>query len=294
MTENPSNRSALDFYEVLLLGPLTQIYSARKETELSEWMSFSNLLIDKFAIHSSSFFHLSKGIIEHRKSGKKKRMNGYDLFTVNTTFRALLETYVTFNNLFVEPKSEQETKFRFLIWKLDGLYQKKKYDIGNSDFKNASEILKKDDELIRETQEQIEHTDFFKNLNSDQSIKVYNPEHKSANWKFIIRNNLIKPKKIIDLIKHVCKQKGFVNLYKYTSIHSHSNFPAIAEFKDTRGKIISDTHTEPITNYATIMTCLLISDICAIDKNAKLKFETFPKELKEYINGITKTIKETE
>ncbi|SDS11533.1 hypothetical protein SAMN05216503_2021 [Polaribacter sp. KT25b] len=294
MNENPSNNSTLDFYEKLLLGPLMQLYSARKETELSDWMSFSNLLIDKFAIHSSSFFHLSKGIIEHRKSGEKKRINGYDLFTVNTTFRALLETYVTFHNLFVEPKSEQETELRFLIWKLDGLYQKRKYDIDKSDFEKAEEILKKDNELINNTQKQIEQSEFFKKLNSEQSIKIYNPNFKSANWKFLIKNDLIKPKKILELVKHVCKQKGFVNLYKYTSIHSHSNFPALAEFKDTRGKIISDKHTEPTTEYATIMTCLLMSDICIIDKNAKSKFETFPKAIKEYINGITKVIKESE
>jgi len=294
MTKNISNHSALDFYEALLLGPLKKIYSARKETKLSEWMSYSNLLIDKFAIHSSSFFHLSKGIIEHRKSGEKRRMNGYDLFTVNTTFRALLETYVTFHNLFVEPKSEQEAELRFLVWKLDGLYQKRKYDIDNSDFKNAEDILKKDNELINNTQKQIEKSEFFKNLNPNQSIKIYNPECKSANWRFLIKNDIIKPKKIIDLVEHVCKQKGFVNLYKYSSIHSHSNFPAIAEFKDTRGKILSDTHTEPITNYATIMTCLLISDICEIDKNAKSKFDTFPGGVKEYINGITKAIKKCE
>ena len=213
---------------------------------------------------------------------------------IKSTFRALLETYVTFHNLFVEPKSEQEAELRFLVWKLDGLYQKRKYDIDNSDFKNAEDILKKDNELINNTQKQIEKSEFFKNLNPNQSIKIYNPECKSANWRFLIKNDIIKPKKIIDLVEHVCKQKGFVNLYKYSSIHSHSNFPAIAEFKDTRGKILSDTHTEPITNYATIMTCLLISDICEIDKNAKSKFDTFPGGVKEYINGITKAIKKCE
>ncbi|REH48872.1 hypothetical protein C7448_105154 [Tenacibaculum gallaicum] len=294
MPKSPTNNSALDFYEALLLGPLTQLYSVRKETELSDWMNFSNLLIDKFAIHSSSFFHLSKGIIEHRKSGKKRRINGYDLFTVNITFRALLETYVTFHNLYVEPKSEQETKFRFLIWKLDGLYQKRKYNIYNSNFKNAKETLKRDNDLINEIQNQIEQTEFYRNLDSEQAIKVYNPEHKSANWKFILKNNLIKPKKIIELIEYVCKLKAFVNLYKYTSIHSHSSFPAIAEFNATRGKIISETHTEPITNYATIMTCLLISDICEIDKKVKSKFDTFPREIKEYINEVIKTIKTSE
>lgn len=294
MKENPSKYSTSDLYEVIVLGPLTEIYSARIKSELSEWMSYSNLLIDKFAIHSSSFFHLSKGIIEHKKSGDKVRMNGYDLFTVNTTLRAIIETYITFHNLFIEPKSEEENKFRFLLWKLDGLYAMRKYDIENNDFAEAERVLRNDEKQIEETQNLIEETNFFKSINPNQIFKIYKPDNRFSNWRFLIKNDQIKPQKIIDLIKHACPQRAFSNLYRYTSIHSHSNFPAIAEFKDKRGKVITEQNNNALINVALNLTCLLITDICSIDQNAKQKFYTFTPEIKAYINGIVSAIRQTE
>lgn len=293
MMEETLNHSALDLYDVTVRGIFTEVYSARKITSLPNWMEYSNLLLDKFAIHSMSFFHLSKGIVEHKKSGEQKKMYGYDLFTVNTTFRALLETYITFHNLFVEPETTDEAEFRFLMWKLDGLYQKRKYDIDNSDFHNAKEVLEKDNDLISQTQTKIEQTEYGSRLEINQLIKIYKPEIKMANWRFVIENDIIKPKKIIDLVKHVCKQQGFVNLYKYTSLHSHSNFPALVEFQDTRGKIATEQITDPTVKYATIMTFLLINDLCKIDKNAKSIFDSFEGEIKDYINGIVNAAKQS-
>lgn len=294
MTENTSNPNPLALYDVIIRGPFSEIYQARKLTEFNEWMEFSTLLLDKFAIHSMSFYHLSKGIIEHRKSGEQIKMYGYDLFTVNTTFRALIETYITFHNIFIESKTEEETKFRFLLWKLDGLYQKQKYDIEYKDFENAKEILKLGEELIERTKIQIEESKYYTAFNSTEILKIYNPERKNSNWRFLIKNGSIRPQKIIDLVKHVCKQRAFVNMYKYTSIHSHSNFPALAEFKDTRGKPILDKYTDPIVNVATNMTCLLIMDMCDTNENAKKKFDTFTKAIRDYIQGIANAIKKLE
>lgn len=87
------------------------------------------MLIDKFAIHSASFFHLSKGIIEHRKSGEQLKMSGYDIFTVNAIFRTIMETYATFQNNFIEPSSIEEKKNHFLLWKIDGLTEKSRFNV---------------------------------------------------------------------------------------------------------------------------------------------------------------------
>lgn len=291
MTEKNLNPNPLELYDLIIRGPFSEIYQARKQTEFSDWMQFSTLLLDKFAIHSMSFYHLSKGIIEHKKSGEQIKMNGYDLFTVNTTFRALMETYITYHNIFIESKTEVETKFRYLLWKLDGLYQKQKFDIKYEDFNKAKEILKHDEELIEQTKFQIEESEFYAAFDSEEILKIYNPKRKNSNWRFLIKNQKIRPQKIIDLVQHVFKQRAFVNMYKYTSIHSHSNFPAIAEFKETRGKPILDQYTDPIVRLATNMTCLLIIDMCNSDKNAQKKFDTILKAFRHYIQGIASAIK---
>ncbi|MFS4418310.1 DUF5677 domain-containing protein [Maribacter sp. 2307ULW6-5] len=294
MTKDILYNNPLAFYEVLLLGPLTEIYTARKETELSEWMEYSTLLIDKFAIHSSSFFHLSNGIIEHKKSGEIKKMNGYDLFTVNTTIRVLIETYVAFNHIFVEPKTNSEKHFRFLLWKLDGLYQEKKYEIELTDYKEIEEVLKERDNQISKTISEIEKSEFINSIPKNYLIKIFDPSKKKSKWRFLIKNNRLRVLQIIDLIKHCCKTRAFINTYKHSSIHTHSNYPAIEEFRKVKGKVISSEYTDPFTRLAIYLTCLFINDICEIDNNSNQKLNEMELGFKNFIVGISKNIKETE
>lgn len=281
-----------EFYEYLLLGPLSVVYSGKKKTQVNTVNEFSNLLIDKFAIHSSSFFHLSNGIIERKKSNELMKMKGYDLFTVNSTFRTMMETYATFDNIFIEPKSEDEKEFRFLLWKLDGLYDKSKFDISENDFDGAKEILDNEKQILIETINKIENNNFCKSLEKSELSKIYKPNKSITNWRFIIDDNLnVTTLKIFELINHSCKTKGFINIYRYASTHTHTNYLAIEHFKQTRGVPISEGYVNPIIKLAVYLTCLLISDIINVDKNAKSEFEKLPEKVKEYINGITKAIK---
>ncbi|MFT4019067.1 MAG: hypothetical protein QM668_19040 [Agriterribacter sp.] len=219
MMKHPFEENLDDFYDYLLRGPLTIIYTAKKKTPATELIEFSNLIIDKFAIHSASFFHLSKGIIELKNSGEEVKMTGYDLFTVNSTFRTMMENYATFHNIFIESKTIEEQRFRFLLWKIDGLFDKQKFDIGESDFEGVKEILEKDKLVLRNTIQEFEHLSFYQSLTPRQLYKVYNADKKKINWRFVIdENGIITPLKISDLIKHTCKTRAFTNNYRYTSI----------------------------------------------------------------------------
>ena len=290
--KHPLENNLDDFYEYLLLGPLITIYSAKRKTQTNTIKEFSNLLIDKFAIHSSSFFHLSKGIIELKKSNEKTKITGYDLFTVNSTFRAMMESYATFNNIFVEPKSDDETEFRFLLWKLDGLFDKQKLEIGENDFPEAKQLLEQDKRTLAETITKIDNNKFCKNLQKMELEKVYNPDKSRSNWRFLIDADFkITTLKITGLIKHTCKTRGFINTYRYASTHTHTNYVSIEHFKQTRGVPISDEYVNPIIKLAIYLTCLIISDMTIIDENAKLEFQNLPTELKEYVTGVTCAIK---
>ena len=287
------NSDPLCFYEYLLLDPMSRIYSAKKQTILTDWMDYSNFLIEKFAIHSSSFFHLSKGIIEHKSSTEKIKVTGYDLFTVNSLFRVMIETYITYNHIFVEPKTVDEKQFRFYLWEIDGYYEQNKaiIDLRDSDLKKQKELnVKKLEKAI----ENIKQNVFYKSLQPNELQKIFDSEKRKSLWKFTIsENNRIRPLKIIELVEHVCKASGFINAYKYSSIHSHSNFISLEHFKETRGKTISDKITDPWTRIAIYLTALLIDDICNTDKNAKLTFSLLPIKVIDFINGINKSIRES-
>lgn len=290
--KHPFEQNLLGFYEYLLLGPLSIVYSAKKQTQATELIECSNLIIDKFAIHSSSFFHLSKGIIERKKSGEEVKSSGYDLFTVNSTFRTMMENYATFHNIFIEAKTENEQRFRFLLWKIDGLHDKSKFDITDNDFKGAKNILEKDKVILADTIKEFEDSQFYKSLDQQELYKIYKADKKRYDWRFIVDSNrIITCLKISDLIKHSCRTKAFINTYRYTSIHTHTNYLAIEHFKETRGKQISKEYTDPITKLAIYLTCLLITDMCALDKNAHNAFQSIPDEVKNYINGMVNAIR---
>jgi len=287
----PFEENLHDFYKYLLLGPLTIIYKARKETQLEGFLAFSNLIIDKFAIHSSSFIHLSEGIIELKKNNEAVQMNGYDLFTVNTVFRTMMENYATFNHLFIEPKAIEEQKFRFLLWKIDGLYDKQRFDIGETDLKEVKSTLANDKKILIEVMNEFENSKFYSLLEKDQLIKIYNPDKKKFRWRFLLIEGKILPLSITELIKHTCKTRAFINHYRYSSIHTHTNYLSLEHFELTRGKPISQQYTNAITRLAIFLTSMLIFDICSIDENAKNAFEYLPQNVKEYINGISIAIK---
>lgn len=285
-------KDPLKFYEFLLLGPLTKVYTGKRLTEHNDFLKYSNLIIDKFAIHSSSYFHLSSGIIEQRLSTEKVKMMGYDLFSVNSLLRTLIENYTTFNHLFVEAKTYEEQKFRFLLWKIDGLHDKSKFDIHLTDYEGATEALNKDEEILQKTIEEFEKSTFYSTLHSDQLRKIYDPTKKKYSWRFLINDNLtIKPLKIAELVKYTCKTRAFTNTYRYSSIHTHTNYLAIEHFENTRGKQISREYTEPLTRLAIYLTCLIICDICTIDKNAQTEFEKIPVAIKEFILGMSNAIR---
>ena len=280
----------LELYDYLLRGTLTEVYTEQKKTTKEGWMNYSSLLIDKFAIHSSSFFHLSNGIIEHRKSGEQIRMNGYDLFTVNTTFRAIMETYATFHHIFVEPSNHDEKEFRFLLWKIDGLTEKSRFLINEDDFAEARTIIENDNLLLDKTISEFESCKFYKSIEKSQLNKIYNPIKKHYRWRFTFDSKRsITPLSIIALIAHVFTTRAFINTYKHTSIHTHSNYYAIEEFEKIRGKRLSNEYTDPLVRLAIITTAMLIDDICRIDDNAKLLVLPIP--IIKFIKGMSHSVR---
>lgn len=289
LVETLFTESPLELYDYILRGTLTEVYTELKKTSKEGWMSYSSLLIDKFAIHSSSFFHLSSGIIEHRKSGEQVRMNGYDLFTVNTTFRAIMETYATYHHLFVEPSSCEEKEFRFLLWKIDGLTEKSRFIINQDDFGEAKTIIENDKLILNNTISEFESCEFYKSIEGNQLNKIYNPAKKHYRWRFLFSNEEIIPLSITALITHVFNTRAFVNTYKHSSIHTHSNYYAIEEFETIRGKTLTKEYTDPLTRLAIITTAMLIDDICSMDDNAKLLVLPIP--VIRFIKGISHSVR---
>jgi hypothetical protein len=277
-------------YELLLFN-LARIYSTRKLTSRTDWTLYSDLLIEKFAIQSSTLYHLIYGFIESKDSTPDQRKFGFDVFTINSLLRVLIETYITFNHIFIYPTSQSEKEFRFLLWELDSLISKQKFKIEKSDFDLAESIIENDRKKIDNLFNDIPNHPFVDIIGRKQLISILDSKKKKARWRFTIEEGIIIQLKIIDLVELCCPKRAFSNIYKYASMHTHSGFVSIDQFQQIRGKIIPNDYVDSYLDIAIILTMFIIKDICTIDRNALKEFERFPKQDIFEINGIDKTFR---
>jgi len=278
-------------FEYFLQKPLSNVYSVQKKVSKTDWTKHYDLLIDKYANHAGTLFHLMNGFIERKGSTLEEKRLGYDMLSINALLRVLMETYITFNHIFISPNNAEEKKFRFLLWQLDGLKEKKKFKVEMSDFDGVETILANDQAIIDQLHKEIEGTVFYNSLPVSEAIKIYNPLKHIYAWKFSISTDFkIKPLKIIELIELVFCKRSFVNLYKYTSIYTHSGYVAIQHFEKYRGKVIPPNYSNPLAQHALFMTLFLIKDICVSDDSNQAYSSLLPGEI-NYINLRNKTFR---
>ena len=292
MKEDFFNNRTSDFYKNMILGPLSIVYSGINKDKLNEIDKFATLLMDKFAIHSTSFFHLSNGLFETKMLDGNYKMFAYDLFSINAIFRSIMETYATFNNLFIEPETFAEKQFRYSLWRLDGLNEKLKFNVKPTDFEQAQTILENDKIKYERSIAEFEQLEFYKNLSTKEISKIFCIEKRRFNWRFLFKEKIIKPLNITSLIEYTCPTRGLINTYRFTSTHAHSTFLAIEHFEKYRGKELSEEYVNPQLKLAIFITCMMISDMCLFDQNAKSEFDKLNKGIQDFIIGTTSCIKQ--
>lgn len=281
-----------DFYERLLLGPMTAVYSARKTSSTMDWMAFSNLLINKFASHSLSFYHLSQGIVERRSDNTLKKTRAYDLFTVNSLFRVMMETYIAINWIFIAPRTVEEKEFRFLLWKLDGLFEKRKFEHSPEIKQEYADVFAKDEADKQEALNQIANNKFYRQLDATQIARVLDAAKHKANWKYELQtNNILRPLKITELIQMTCRMDAFLNMYRYASLYTHSNYASVDKFRQMRGKPVPDDYAKPLIKLAIYLTALLIDDMCISDHNSARAFAELEPYFQRFITKMSSVIK---
>lgn len=231
---------------------------------------------------------MANGIIEHNLSGEEYRLNAYDPFSVNTVMRSIIETYITFNHIFVEPPSQEEKRMRFLLWQIDSLIQKKKYGLTDNDMEGTSVILEKNEMMLQDAGIELKNNPIFKQFLPSQQLKLYNENTQKVAWRFTLKDNRIKLLQITELISHVYGLKMMRNFYKYSSVHVHSNYAAIEELERIRGKVVPDIHKDAPIHLAIITICKVIYDICIISKEANKGLKKIPPIVIEFIAEVGK------
>ncbi len=288
-------KNPMNYLERLLLKNLSLIYLPRKRNEKDDWTLYSNLLIEKYAIHASTLVHVINGFITSSDSTPNNPKTGYDSFTINSLIRVMLESYITFNHIYILSHNEKDAELRYLLWELDGIYERRKFKTEIADFDSPSDYkdyVETEDRRIDTIIRLIQNSNVYKDFSPTEVNKIFKPDKRKINWRFLINDNKINSLKIIELIEYTCPPRMFFNFYKNASFHTHSGFNSIDQHKRERGKVIDNDKSDTLVRLVIFLTIFLIHDITLIDKESKKVFDGFSDEIKNDIIGINKEFKQ--
>ena len=184
---NNSNWSEDEFSVVLsdhlelldILGFLTNtLFEKKIKAEL--YKGYSETLAFKYIYQSFNLNSLLRGT---KFTSKIFNLNHY-IFDLSSTYimqRCLLENYLTFYYLFVQPKNEEESKCKWLIYQIAGLHSRQDFTSEFFDYKPKIEKEKND---IDKYMLELKSNDFFNSLDPGKQKDVLNSKRaKLVGWK---------------------------------------------------------------------------------------------------------------
>lgn len=129
--------------------------------ELEKYYSYFEVLILKYQMKSISLMNLLNG-------SKYEKLNFIDIPSLFILLRGLIENYLMFNYLYIQPSSIKETYFRTLIYQRSGLKNRQRY----SAIPNNNTILIKEAIEIEKLTALIEKNPFYQNLNANTRKRI--------------------------------------------------------------------------------------------------------------------------
>lgn len=89
------------------------------------------------------------------------KANFIDFASIIVLSRAAIESYLTFNYIYILPKSKEEKEFRFICWDLAGYVEREKYDASDEESKKTKS---QEQELKKKCIFDLENNVFYQEL----------------------------------------------------------------------------------------------------------------------------------
>lgn len=132
----------------------------------------------KFCFHSASVFYLSHGtIIKDFPSGE---IDFVDLPSISVVARSAFEAFLTFQHVFVAPKTNQMRNFRYWAWLLSGLCERRKFPATTPEHRKKKEI---EEEQIRELHKKLHSNPEFMCLSKKWRDNIKKGRWRLSSWK---------------------------------------------------------------------------------------------------------------
>lgn len=201
-----------------LLSTLFAVADANSGTTSEAILIYSEDILRKFAFHAISALR----IYDNRDYDipNYARISLCDFSSINVISRALIESYLIFYWIFIDNKSNETVKLRYLIWKLTSLHWVANLDL---EIEEAKKIQQQSTERMRELKSELTKNKAFLYLNDKeqkkclQKIKDGRELYSRPSWGELMQQSGI-PKK-------------FCKTYSYFCSFSHTGFTSVNQLR---------------------------------------------------------------
>jgi hypothetical protein len=157
-----------------LLSALVDIVEASKGTSAGEddRVVHAEGLAVKCLSHACSLLYLLRGT-----NIPELRVGFFDPGSINVLGRAILETFLIFHYIFVDPKNQEDQTFRYLCWIHKDLVERQGFPARSP---QGKEKLKLEEKTIEQIRNNIKDSPYFEVLSAKQKEKLL----AGRDWRF--------------------------------------------------------------------------------------------------------------
>ena len=269
-----------------LLDLLIYLHEVLAEDKVKVHESFilSEELIIKFYFHGLTINKISEGFNFQSKyfgNGAVAKQKFVDVSSVLTVGRSQLETLLMYQHLYINSENENELWLRYYAWIYTALLQRSDTPTNTVETKQKKEDDIKAMEILRKKMESLFP---LTNLSEKQQ-------------KSLIEKGNGKLFKTWDAI---FKDSGFSNgiftkLYYILSVYAHTEGLSVIQMKSAKYNTTKEENSDMVFMQlfcSTLMTSVMIDNICKKHEKCKNRFEKMDKKLKYTVQFLLKISKQ--
>ncbi|HRN28024.1 MAG: hypothetical protein IT276_12860 [Ignavibacteriaceae bacterium] len=267
----------LNDYEELIdvLSLLTQeLYVSKVRDE--NWRYYIETISIKFIFHSLNLVTVFKGI-KHFSKLLSIDNNLFDLSTGYILKRTLIENYLIFNYLFIQPKDKEEQRFRWLVFEIGGYSDRQGY---SPILKELKDKLVTEQKIILDRIEELKTNKYFLMLEEKRRNSILKDKYpKLWGWKKIAKDSEIN-------------DEIFIKEWKLYSNYAHSEFISLMQIQDYYKDKEKLFNTRSHLLFSTvILTASFITDIIKTFQVINEKFDSLDYSQKDCIRFLSSIAK---
>jgi hypothetical protein len=225
----------------------------------------TQMLALKLFNHACSVRELKNGLdLSLPLSGRQ--ISKIDIASIAAINRAALDTYLTFYEVFLEPKNGDEFEFAYCLWYLAGYTLVEDIEDVNKKLEASIEAAKK---TVDDFRTRIKQTKVFQSLTLKQQKKALRGE-RTRNWNATLSGAEFG-------------SKTFRTLYKHSSGYVHADAKACVQIMNTRLRTEQIEFAETDLTLTLILLSKFILRYSELHSESKQVIDRYPKILNRVI-----------